>query len=93
LSWFGVPMLFDPSRATELEQHCESSDFLQLHGDAWLRAGIPNKYGPPKGSFLDVLFERHGIETWFPDRIEFSDLNRWIRHMYQSVTGGERSRR
>lgn len=84
ISWFEVEMLFDPARADMVEDKLAGSLFLDLHQDAWLRAGVPQELGPPLGSYLDRLFKRHEIGWPFAARIEFGDLRRWLAHMYRS---------
>jgi hypothetical protein len=56
-----------------------------LHSDVWLRSGVPQRYGPPESSLLDVLFRQQDMVPWFPDRMTFAEVNRWIRHMYECV--------
>jgi len=86
VSWFDVPVLFDPRAADDLNRQCGNFHFLQLHDDAWRRAGVPHDLGPPAGSILALLFAKHHIAHRFPARIAFEQLNRWLAHMYQSVT-------
>jgi len=85
VSWLDVPALFDPTQCDRLERLCQPEQILHLHVDAWLRSGVPQRLGPPEGSLLDCLFRRHEVMPWFPDRMTFNELNRWIRHMYESV--------
>jgi hypothetical protein len=83
VSWLDVPTLFDPSRGRDLIQNPGSSLFLDLHHEVWLRSGVPQYLGPPEGSFLDLLLQRHNIEIRFPVRLEFGNLVRWMGHMYE----------
>lgn len=85
VSWFEVPALFDPMQRDRLERLCQSEWFLHLHADVWLRSGVPLRQGPPEGSLLDALLRRHDVMPWFPDRMAFDEVNRWIRHMYECV--------
>jgi hypothetical protein len=82
IAWFEVLRLFDPSEADSLSAELDGKQFLDLHMDAWLRAGVPNFLAPPRGSFLDRLFERHDFQLVFPARMEFDDVRRWMTHMY-----------
>jgi hypothetical protein len=82
VSWFGVADLFDPDQTGNLVQKLAKKSFLQLHTDAWLRAGIPFYLGPPLGSYLDKLYGRHDVGLRFPARMEFDDVRRWLAHMY-----------
>ena len=85
VSWFQVLRLFDPAEADDVEQGCVGKPFLNLHYDVWLRAGIPEFLGPPAGSFLDRLFQRHNVGVQFTEQMEFSDVRRWTSHMYECV--------
>jgi hypothetical protein len=87
VSWFDVEMLFDPARADMVEDQLKGGLFLDLHQEAWLRAGVPRELGPPLGSYLDRLFKRHEIGWPFAARIEFGDLRRWFAHMYRTTRG------
>lgn len=88
LSWFDVLRVFDPSEADSLAKELDGKTFLDLHMDVWLRAGVPNFLGPPRGSFLDRLFERHDFPLIFPTHMEFGDVRRWIKHMYDCTYPG-----
>lgn len=85
LSWLSIAELFDPERASELEQGLHNTQFLQLHIDAWKRAGIPMRLGPPEGSLLDRLFRIYDVGSVFPARSEFGDVRRWISNMYSAM--------
>lgn len=85
VSWFDVPKLFDPAQRDQLELSCRHADVLQLHDDAWRRAGVPQRLGPPWRSLLDGLFQRHRIEADFADHMHFDEVNRWVQHMYECV--------
>jgi hypothetical protein len=85
VSWFEVPDLFDPAKCAEIEARCASARFLQLHDEVWRRAGVPHRLGPPEGSVLDVLFKQHSVADWFSERIDCDELNRWVRHMHESI--------
>jgi mannosyltransferase OCH1-like enzyme len=87
ISWFDVEVLFDPARADMLEDKLKDGLFLDLHQEAWLRAGVPRELGPPLGSYLDRLFKRHEIGWPFAARIEYGDLQRWFAHMYRTIRG------
>ena len=47
--------------------------------------------GPPRGCFLDRLFERHDFPLVFPTHMEFGDVRRWITHMYECTHPGRAS--
>ncbi|MBV9568707.1 MAG: hypothetical protein JO172_11260, partial [Hyphomicrobiales bacterium] len=82
LSWFDVVRLFDPSQAELVAKELDGKRFLDLHHEVWLRAGIPAFLGPPRGSFLARLFQRHDIGLTFATEMEFGDVKRWFAHMY-----------
>jgi Glycosyltransferase sugar-binding region containing DXD motif len=86
LSWFEVPDLFNPAKRADIETRCVSAIFLQLHDEVWRRAGVPHRLGPPEGSMLDALFEQHNVPEWFSERIDCDELNRWLHHLYQSMS-------
>ncbi|MGI8527254.1 MAG: glycosyltransferase [Pseudolabrys sp.] len=77
-----VGILFDPAQCHDVVLRCEGKPFLDLHTDVWLRAGIPDYLGPPEGCYLDKLLQEHQIGTPFPARMEFSNVKRWLGHMY-----------
>lgn len=82
VSWFDVANLFDPDQADAVTQKLQGKCFLDLHQEVWLRAGIPDYLAPPRGSWLDRLFEKHDIGLVFPARMDFGDVKRWLAHMY-----------
>jgi hypothetical protein len=85
VSWFDVPRLFDPAQAQSVADAVSGKSFLDLHIEVWLRAGIPQYLGPPRGSFLDSLFKRHDVGLIFPAHMEFDDVRRWIFHMIRAA--------
>jgi hypothetical protein len=68
-----------------LAKELDGRHFLDLHQEAWLRAGVPGFLGPPRGSFLDRLFQRHEFGLTFAAEMEFDDVKRWLAHMYDSI--------
>ena len=82
VSWFDVACLFDPDQAGTVAQKLQGKTFLDLHQEVWLRAGMPDYLAPPRGSWLDRLFEKHDIGLAFPARMDFADVKRWLAHMY-----------
>jgi hypothetical protein len=85
LPWSAVPRLFDPSQADHLGRELDGGHFLDLHQELWQRAGVPGFLGPPRGSFLDRLFQRHEFGLTFAAEMEFGDVKRWLTHMYDSI--------
>ncbi len=88
VTWLNVPDLFDPRKKEELSQKCSGLHFLHFQDAVWKRAGVPQSLAPPDGSFLDELLARHQIGVSFSEHMEFSQLNRWIWHMYRSAGVG-----
>jgi hypothetical protein len=80
ISALEVPRLFDPSQCAQLQSQCADSIFLHLFNETWRRAGIPNYLGPPEGSFIDYLLQKHGFEAPIP-RMELADLTRWTSYL------------
>ena len=80
-----VTRLFDPSQADALAKELDGERFLDLHQEVWLRAGVPDFLGPPRGSFLDRLFQRHDFGLTFAADMEFGDVRRWLTYMYDSA--------
>ena len=86
VSWFDVADLFNPDSAERLNRLCKDFHFLHLHDDVWRRAGIPHDLAPPEGSFLDGQIQKYSVNADFPAKISFRELNRWVAHMYQSLS-------
>jgi hypothetical protein len=43
----------------------------------WRKAGVPKNIAPPRGSWLDRMFERHQIPVTWSDRLEAGHVERW----------------
>jgi hypothetical protein len=43
----------------------------------WRKAGVPKNIAPPKGSWLDRMFERHQIPVVWSDRLDADHVERW----------------
>ena len=86
VSWFDVADLFNPDSAERLNRLCKDFHFLHLHDDVWRRAWIPHDLAPPEGSFLDGQIQKYSVNADFPAKISFRELNRWVAHMYQSLS-------
>jgi hypothetical protein len=56
-----VAALFDPSQDERLAAQVGEATFLDLHYDVWLQAGVPVISGPPVGSLLHRLLQRHDV--------------------------------
>ncbi|EKS28781.1 glycosyltransferase [Afipia felis] len=68
---------FDPSQCEALEVRLADSTFTHLWNGAWNRLRIPRNYGPPRGSFLDLLFARFGIEVPEQGRLDYTSIASW----------------
>ena len=72
--------LYDPERRQELMDRCSESCFLHLWNEASRFSGLPKFLGPPRGSFMDVLFDRHPFDTGFCERMRYAEVERWIEN-------------
>jgi hypothetical protein len=43
----------------------------------WRRAGVPKNIAPPKGCWLDRMFERHQIPVVWSDRLNAASVECW----------------
>lgn len=68
---------FDPAQCEALCTRLEGCAFTHLWNGAWTRLRIPKDYGPPCGSFLDVLFARFGIEVPEQGRLDYDAIASW----------------
>ncbi|MBR0754856.1 hypothetical protein JQ604_21935 [Bradyrhizobium jicamae] len=66
-----------PEAREEVEARTADATFVHLWNEMWRRAGIPKTIAPPRGSWLDVMFERsHPAVTW-ADRLDPGHVVRW----------------
>jgi len=68
---------FDPAQCETLRARLDGCTFTHLWNGAWSRLRIPKDYGPPRGSFLDVLFERFGIAVPEQGRLDYDAIASW----------------
>lgn len=66
-----------PETCDEVEQRISGSAFVHLWNEMWRKAGIPKTIAPPKGSWLDRMFERHGLNPAWSNRLEPDHVARW----------------
>lgn len=94
ISALEVPRLFDSSQCDQLQGQCADSSFLHLFNETWRRAGIPSYLGPPKGSFVDYLLQKHGFDALLP-RMELADLKRWTSYLtlHEEFQAGQKAYR
>ena len=59
-----------PEACEEVEARTANSTFVHLWNEMWRKAGVPKNIAPPKGSWLDRMFERHQVPVVWSDRLE-----------------------
>ena len=68
---------FLPEARDEIDERILNSTFVHLWNEMWRRAGIPKNIAPPKGCWLDRMFERHQIPVVWSDRLDAAYVERW----------------
>jgi hypothetical protein len=66
-----------PAAREEVEERTANSTFVHLWNEMWRRAGIPKTIAPPKGCWLDRMFERHQVAVAWSDRLDAAHVERW----------------
>jgi hypothetical protein len=66
-----------PEARDEVDERTLNSTFVHLWNEMWRRAGIPKNIAPPKGCWLDRMFERHQIPVVWSDRLDAAYVKRW----------------
>ncbi|MBR0827982.1 hypothetical protein JQ596_20830 [Bradyrhizobium manausense] len=66
-----------PDACEEIERRTSASTFVHLWNEMWRRAGIPKTIAPPRGSWLDRMFERHQFRPVWSNRLEPDHIQRW----------------
>lgn len=66
-----------PEACDEVEQRISGSAFVHLWNEMWRKAGIPKNIAPPRGSWLDRMFERHHLAPAWSNRLEPENVARW----------------
>lgn len=69
--------LFLPQAREEVIERTKNSTFVHLWNEMWRRAGIPKDIAPPRGSWLDMMFQRHQVPVVWSDRLDASYVERW----------------
>jgi hypothetical protein len=69
---------FNPSQCGEIEARLAGKDFTHLWNGAWATLRIPKNYGPPQGSWLDMMFRRLGIKVSDHGRLQYDALVSWV---------------
>ena len=70
LSHHECRMFLDPAAREAVEARTASSLSLHLWDEVWTRARFPTFMRPPRGSYLEAIYERHGVEVPVMARIE-----------------------
>ena len=66
-----------PEAREEVQARTANSTFVHLWNEMWRKAGVPKNIAPPRGSWLDRMFERHQIPVVWSDRLEAGHVERW----------------
>lgn len=66
-----------PEARDEVEERTADATFIHLWNEMWRRAGVPKNIAPPRGCWLDRMFERHQIPVVWSDRLDAACVERW----------------
>lgn len=66
-----------PEACEEVEVRTTNSTFVHLWNEMWRKAGVPKNIAPPRGCWLDRMFERHQIPVVWSDRLDATHVERW----------------
>lgn len=66
-----------PAACEEVEARTANSIFVHLWNEMWRKAGIPKTIAPPKGCWLDRMFERYEVPVVWSDRLDAAFVERW----------------
>lgn len=66
-----------PEARDEVDERTSNSTFVHLWNEMWRKAGVPKNIAPPKGCWLDRMFERHRIPAVWSDRLDAAYVERW----------------
>lgn len=66
-----------PQAREEIEERIADSSFVHLWNEMWRKAGVPKTIAPPKGCWLDLMFERHDVPAVWSDRLDAASVERW----------------
>ncbi|MBN8966846.1 MAG: hypothetical protein J0G95_00055 [Rhizobiales bacterium] len=84
---------FNPAQCGQIEARLADSDFTHLWNGAWTTLRIPKTYGPPQGSWLDMMFRRFDIRVSEHGRLSYDALMSWVMEdclleEYRAQAGG-----
>jgi hypothetical protein len=68
-----------PDARNEVDERTADSTFVHLWNEMWRKAGVPKNIAPPKGCWLDRMFERYQIPVAWSDRLDAASVERWAR--------------
>ena len=66
-----------PEARDEVDERISNSTFVHLWNEMWRKAGVPKNIAPPKGCWLDRMFERYRIPVAWSDRLDAAYVERW----------------
>lgn len=66
-----------PAAREEVDERTASSTFVHLWNEMWRKAGVPKNIAPPRGCWLDRMFERRQIPVKWSDRLDATYVERW----------------
>jgi hypothetical protein len=66
-----------PEARGEVDERTANSTFVHLWNEMWRKAGVPKNIAPPKGCWLDRMFERYQIPVVWSDRLDAAFVERW----------------
>jgi Glycosyltransferase sugar-binding region containing DXD motif len=66
-----------PEAREEVDERTADSTFVHLWNEMWRKAGVPKNIAPPKGCWLDRMFERRQIPVVWSDRLDATYVERW----------------
>ena len=79
LAYHETMAFFDPAKCEATLARLADSDFTHLWNEEWRMIRIPKNFGPPKGSFLDVMFKRFDIDIPDRARLQPEAIEAWMR--------------
>jgi hypothetical protein len=66
-----------PAACDEITARTANSTFVHLWNEMWRKAGIPKTIAPPRGCWLDRMFERYEVPVVWSDRLDAAFVERW----------------
>jgi hypothetical protein len=72
-----VIKFLDPAAKGEVDERVAASTFVHLWNQIWKAIGFPQEFGPPEGSYIDVLFKEYVGRSPFPARMPLASIRTW----------------